>query len=388
MKRLIHASLIFSLSVLLLGAKRPVGLGDIDEIRHFAYADYTRVVVQLSRSTEVIIRRLAANPKTGENERLFFDLPGVWAGKHHGKLLPVSDGLLQQVRVGQNSRETARVVLDLQDYDHHRLLYLQKPMRIVLDVFGKRRIPTEQLVPDASAEKKASQRLARIQRIVIDPGHGGRDPGAVGPGGLLEKKVTLSLAKRLRSRLQKKGFEVVLTREKDLSVSLEERTARAEAARADLFLSLHVNAAPQPELSGIETYYLDQRYEGHTAKVAARENGVDEQALTALDRTLAQLRIAEVSNQSKKFAETLHGSVIHALDARYEVRSLGVKTGPFYVLFLSSMPSVLVEAGFLSNQREARRLKDPAYLDAMADALAAGIARYQEKHAATMARYP
>ena len=140
-------------------------------------------------------------------------------------------------------------------------------------------------------------------------------------------------------------------------LSLEERTAIAESVGGDLFVSLHANAAPRRSVAGIETYYLDANHERHSLGVAARENGVPRSQVDALQRTIAKLRVSEVSVHSRRAANTVHQQMVSGLAGRYrEVNDLGVKKGPFYVLFLSNMPAILVEAGFLTNRDEARRV--------------------------------
>jgi len=238
----------------------------------------------------------------------------------------------------------------------------------------------------ASAARHAAPRPSKplaawerrpVRTIVLDPGHGGRDPGTIGLGGLVEKDVTLDLALRMRARLVGWGFRVVMTREGDDSVELAERTARAESGGGDVFLSLHVNAAPRPSAAGIETYYLDESDERHNGDVAARENGVTPEQADELQRTLAQLRVSEVSERSGLLARQIHGAILRGLRARYgATEDLGVRKGPFYVLFLSSMPAVLVEVGFATNARDAERLRDDAYLELVADRLASGLMAY------------
>ena len=209
---------------------------------------------------------------------------------------------------------------------------------------------------------------------MIDAGHGGRDPGAIGVGGLREKDVTLRLAKTLGEKLAARGFAIVYTRKDDRSIGLEERTAIAESVGGDLFVSLHANAAPRRSVAGIETYYLDANHERHSLGVAARENGVLPSQVDALQRTVAKLRVSEVSVHSRRVANAVHQQMVAGLAGRYgEVNDLGVKKGPFYVLFLSNMPAILVEAGFLTNRGEARRLRDVDYLDDLAQQITIGL---------------
>jgi N-acetylmuramoyl-L-alanine amidase len=384
----------------LLGAARPEGLGDVTAVRHWSYEGYTRVVIQTSSRVRTKVERLAADPAAGRPERLFVDLGGVWVGTRYPAPIPVSDGLLQAVRVGQNTLSAARVVLDLDRYQRHRLLHLSGPPRVVIDVFGPR--PADAPAPGrAFAARPGSRRgagpprgaprlaadLRGVRTVVVDPGHGGSDPGAMGIGGLREKLVTLRIARALRPKLEAQGLRVVLTREGDDTLSLEERTAIAEGVGGDLFLSIHANAAPRAQLQGIETYYLDKSHERHTLRVAAHENGVAAAELDPLQRTLASFRVSQSSEQSALLAAAVQAELVRGLRGRFGggVRDLGVKTGPFYVLFLSSMPSILVEAGFLTHREEARRLGSPAYAEVVAERIARGVARYRERRQTLLA---
>ena len=365
---------------LLLGAERPSGLGDVVEVRHWSYPDYTRVVVELTQPVRTVLRELPADRGAGRPARLYLDLTGVWVGRRFEAGLPVGDGLLQGVRVGQNTLTTARLVLDLERYDRHRLIELSHPDRVVIDVYGRR--PGERPQDRAARSGRAGRLpvgLRPVETIVIDAGHGGRDPGAIGVGGLREKDVTLRLAKSLGEKLEAQGFEIVYTRRDDRSMGLEERTAIAESVGGDLFVSLHANAAPRRSVAGIETYYLDADHERHSLGVAARENGVPRSQVDALQRTIAKLRVSEVSVHSRRAANTVHQQMVSGLAGRYrEVNDLGVKKGPFYVLFLSNMPAILVEAGFLTNRGEAQRLRDGDYLDELAGQITLGLKRYRE----------
>ncbi len=365
----------------LLGVERPEGLGDVLDVRHWSYPDYTRVVVELDRSVKTEVRTLPADPEAGRPERLYLDVEGVWVGRRFEQGVPVADGLLQQVRLGQNTLTRTRVVIDVDNYSRHRLLLLHQPDRLVIDVFGT------QDRARAIAGRESARDAARlpvgwrpVQTVVVDAGHGGRDPGAIGVGGLREKDVTLRLARALGARLQERGFRVVYTRTDDRSVDLVERTAIAEGAGGDLFVSLHANAAPRRSVQGLETYFLDEGYERHAMTLAARENGISRREVNVLQATLAKLHVEELSPQSQRLATRVHEQILAGMPRRQRPADLGVKKGPFYVLFLSDMPSILVEAGFLTHREEARRLRENAYLDALAEQIAQGVERYREDH--------
>jgi N-acetylmuramoyl-L-alanine amidase len=352
------------------------------EVRHWSYPDYTRVVIELDRPVQIksAVQRLPADVAAKRPERLYIELDGVWVGREYEGGLPVGDGLLEGVRIGQFTHKTIRVVLDLAQYKRHRVIALRDPHRLVLDVYGPRSGGellrwADKVSPDAP---RLPAGLRNIETVVIDPGHGGKDPGAVGVGGVREKDIALRLAQKLNTRLEARGFRVVLTRNDDRKITLEERTAIAEAARGDIFVSLHANASRKRSTSGVETYYLDENHERHSLNVAARENGVAPSAVNPLQRTLAKLRVSEVSPHSQRLAEQVQGQIIGGMPSRWRpMKDLGVKRGPFYVLFLSTMPAILVEAGFLTNKNDARRLGSDAYIGALADQIAVALDAYR-----------
>jgi N-acetylmuramoyl-L-alanine amidase len=388
-RRFAHRVAVAALAALALGADRE---SDVRGIRHWSYPEFTRVAIELTRPTQARIDRLAADAAAGRPERLYLDLANLWVGHHLDAPIPVGDGLLRGIRVGQFERDTARVVIDLQRYDRHQIRMLTNPHRVLIDVYGTRGRPAapEPLpgvssappsrAPDSSRPLALPPGIRRVHTVVVDAGHGGSDPGAIGPGRLREKDVTLAVALELERRLVARGFRVVMTRRGDATVSLEERTALAEGVGGDVFVSIHVNAAARSAANGIETYYLDRTHERHTLRVAARENGVPPGALDPLQRAVAGLRVSEVGASSATLAETVHGELIRGVRGAYgNVSNLGVKQGPFHVLFLSSAPSILVEVGFLTHRAEAKRLGSRWYRQVLAEHLARGLAQYRTR---------
>lgn len=363
----------------LMAPERPPGLGDVVEVRHWSYDDYTRIVIELDRASATLGKELEPNPAKGRPARLYFDLPEIWVGRRFAGGIPVSDGLLQRVRIGQNTLRTTRVVIDLARYDRYRLLHLHGPHRVVIDVYGKRR-GRPRGGEGSGSDPDLPMDLRTIQTIVIDPGHGGRDPGAIGVGGLREKDVTLELARALRTALLARGFDVILTRETDESLTLLERTAKAEGAGGDVFISLHANAAPNRKAEGVEIYTLDRNAQRQTRRLAARENGVAPGQVDPLQHLLAQLRLSEVSVRSTQLAEFLHEELREGMGERWpSAAEAKILHGPFYVLYLSDMPSLLLEAEFLTHRRGAKRLRDPRYLSAMAREIADAMGRFRSE---------
>lgn len=370
----------------LLGVKRPKGLGDVEDVRTWSYPNYTRVVVELTRSVELkedSLVRLAANNSAKRPERLYVDLDKIWVGRRYVEGIDVGDGLLRAVRIGQNTLTRSRLVIDLERYGRHRMFTLASPHRLVIDVYGARKGESKRTgVERADDVRSSATRLSMASRplntVVIDPGHGGKDPGAIGYGGIREKDVNLKLSKLLARRLRARSFNVVMTREKDRYINLEERTVIAESAGGDIFVSIHANASKRKSLRGFEIYYLDENHERHTLELAARENGVRKAEVDDLARTVAQLRVSEASIHSRRLADFVHDDMVAGLGKTYRsVPDLGVKKGPFYVLFMSSMPAILVETGFVTNRQEAKLLRSQDFLDTLAAQIAAGVGHYR-----------
>ena len=372
----LRAALAAALATALLGVARPPGLGDVVAVRHWSYPEYTRVVIELSRPVATEVRRLPADRSASRPERLYVDLEGVWVGRVPEEGIPVGDGLLRDVRLGQNTLRRTRVVIDLERYESHRLITLSHPDRVVIDVYGPSGAPGRPGARGAPLRLPAA--LRPVRTVVIDPGHGGRDPGAIGVGGLREKDVTLRLARELGRELAARGFRVVYTREGDRTIGLEERTAIAESVSGDVFVSVHANAAHRRSVQGIETYYLNEEHERHSLNLAARENGIPRHQVNALQHTLARLQMEEIMPHSQRLARMVQERMVNGLPRRKRPEDLGVKKGPFYVLFLSNMPAILIEAGFLTNRDEAARLRDPAYLTLLSGQIAEGVERYRE----------
>jgi len=239
--------------------------------------------------------------------------------------------------------------------------------------------------PASSA--RPSMDLRPVQRVVVDAGHGGSDPGAIGWGRLREKDVTLRLARALRRELRARGFDVVMTRDGDRTLSLLERTALAEGAGGDLFVSLHANSARNRAAEGIEVYTLDENARRQTLRLAARENGVAPGEVDALQSLLTRLRVSEASGRADQLADLVHEEIVRGMGRRWPsvASGRGRLRGPFYVLYLSDMPSILVETGFVTHKGDARRLRDPDYTEAMARQIARGIERFRGRSGALVA---
>jgi N-acetylmuramoyl-L-alanine amidase len=218
--------------------------------------------------------------------------------------------------------------------------------------------------------------------VMIDPGHGGYDPGTQSASGAMEKDLALQIATRLKTALEARGIRAELTRSTDEFISLAERTQMANRAGADLFVSVHLNSSPNPDTSGIEVYYLNNTTDRATIRLARMENGGAGDAGTSNDSNLnyilTDLRQNYKAIEAASLARMIDAQTVEDLDAGLglNVNALGAKMGPFYVLVGAHMPAVLIECGFMSNAAEAARLESPQYQDVLAGATAAAVVHY------------
>jgi N-acetylmuramoyl-L-alanine amidase len=239
--------------------------------------------------------------------------------------------------------------------------------------------PTHEANPTAAGERSLVRTLGlKIGRIVIDAGHGGHDSGTTGPGGIEEKEVVLDVALRLGKLLkQRLGADVIYTRDNDTFIPLETRTAIANKAQADLFLSIHANSSPDSSARGVETYYLNFTTSPDALEVAARENAVSDESIHELSDLVKKITLKDKIDESREFAADVQKSLYDDLEeGNPGMRDRGVKKAPFVVLIGANMPSILAEISFLTNSADARELQQPAYRERIAESLYRGVSRY------------
>jgi N-acetylmuramoyl-L-alanine amidase len=239
--------------------------------------------------------------------------------------------------------------------------------------------PAHEANPTAAGERSLVRTLGlKIGRIVIDAGHGGHDSGTTGPGGIEEKEVVLDVALRLGKLLkQRLGADVIYTRDNDTFIPLETRTAIANKAQADLFLSIHANSSPDSSARGVETYYLNFTTSPDALEVAARENAVSDESIHELSDLVKKITLKDKIDESREFAADVQKSLYDDLEeGNPGMRDRGVKKAPFVVLIGANMPSILAEISFLTNSADARQLQQPAYRQRIAESLYRGVARY------------
>lgn len=366
----------------------------VTELRTWSNPDYTRIVVVLDQEVKYTHHRLKQDHSATLPERIYVDIEGAQIAPGV-KDLPIGDGLLKTARVGQYRPDVARVVLDIENIREFKIFPLSDPFRIIIDVKGERKTEISRLEqsisaarpePPESGEPPSEERRSppgkvktdKVRRIVVDPGHGGHDPGAVGPDGVQEKDVVLAIGLKLAAILREElRVDVVMTRSTDVFIPLEERTAIANKVNADLFVSIHANASLNRAASGIETYYLNLAKTDKAARVAARENNTSLEKVGLLQAILFDLMANSKINDSARMADEVQKALYARVSRKHrEAKNLGVKQGPFYVLVGATMPSILVETAFISNEREAELLKDREYQETIANGILDGIKNY------------
>ena len=392
-------------------------------VKYWSSDNYTRVVIMASGPVnykEVLLEKTKNTPR-----RLYIDFKESYIEPQYRSPIPIEDGLLKRIRTGQFTTDTVRVVLDIESLNSYKIFSLPDPFRVVIDVRGETsksgtRVPTNSTeyiakqnqktssnknskipilrdnkkiavsgpssgnksrhssVPTTKPLSLAQQLGLGVKKIVIDPGHGGKDPGAMAFG-LKEKDIVLRIAKKLAPVLQKElRCEVLLTRDDDTFIPLEERTAIANTQNADLFISLHINAHPSAKVRGLETYYLNLSTNAEAMRVAARENATSTHQMSDLQDILSDIMKNSKINESSRLAQNVHSSILSEASRRgyADIKNLGVKQAPFYVLIGAQMPAILIEIAFISNEQDAKNLHDDTFVKMLTQEITDGIRDY------------
>lgn len=410
-------------------------LANIAAVKYWASTDYTRIVIQASSPihfTSGLLQKDGDQPR-----RLYIDLAQSAILPKFSIPVPLKDGLLKQIRSGQLNNDTVRVVLDVAALTEYKVFSLSDPFRVIVDIHGRMPPSRAELTPKNTpgapqqllgpSPKKSSPRvldylekpiisledqkkrspkidsprktlshgkisLAQqlglgVRKIVIDPGHGGKDPGAMAFN-LKEKDIVLKISKKIAKILKSTyRYEVALTRTKDLYIPLEERIALANTQNSDLFISIHINAHPDKTIGGIETYFLNLATNADAMRVAAMENSTSTHNISELQDILTNLMKNSKIDESSRLAQFVQTNLVSAVTQKYKPRDLGVKQAPFYVLIGAEMPAILAEISFITNPQEAKLLQDEQYLNKVAEQIAAGIAAYVDHHHTAAVRF-
>jgi N-acetylmuramoyl-L-alanine amidase len=381
--------------VLLLASSPPGRQSTVEvyNLRSYTHPTYTRIVIDIGK------RREFASADLKAPDRIYID---VYQARLNpilqNKTFPAQCDYIKEVRIAQKNETTVRVVaeIDLAKVERYQVFPLFDPFRVVLDIYpieaaaAPPTAPAAQQSPAEPEEKPAKvpeptadgYSMARqlglgIRKVVIDPGHGGEDPGAIGKKGLKEKDVVLAVSGELRALLAAKGLEVIMTRESDIFIPLENRPIIANQQKADLYVSIHANANRNRKKRGVQAFYLNFSPDPQVNEIAAMENATSTKRIGEMQDTLKKIVQNSKILESRDLAYKIHGNLIKSLSQHYaEVESLGVRGGPFWVLIGGEMPSVLVEISHLSNAQEEERLKSLSYRKQVAQGIYEGILEY------------
>lgn len=382
-------------------------------------------------------------------DRLYFDIANSRIARNLDRSITINSPDLNKIRISQKDPVTVRVAFDISRLSTYKVSELQDPFTIVVNFTRPkpeaspdpiaRNVPqsapalssetqavTSKTIPltpkdskRASVEKSQPLKNApaknedvtivspkpvpltsrgdhtftrmlglKISRIVLDPGHGGHDQGTIGPKGLCEKDLVLSLAQELQRLLREElGAEVILTRDDDTYIPLEERTSIANEHHADLFISIHANASSVRSISGIESYYLDFAKTNAEREIAARENAASSKTIGDLEDLIKKIAKADKSAESRELATMVQRKLFAgARRIMPATQNRGVRSAPFVVLIGANMPSILTEVAFISNPRDERLLNKPINRKELAKALYSGIVTYMETLGVHMVR--
>ncbi len=356
-------------------------LGNIRDIRYYSYDNYTRVVIEMTDAAFDDKKSVIKMTDKQENDFIKLILNG-------GKLtmpfrdINVQDGVIKNIRTSEFFDRTEFSIFTSQYAGEYNIIKLPGPPRIVIDIKNKKIREPARIIPlQTVTPRREESEIRDINLIVIDAGHGGRDPGAVGQRGTLEKDIVLDISKRLAKRIRERlDIEVVLTRSGDYFLPLSRRTQIANNEGADLFISIHANAAFNRDARGFEVFFLSDKASDKEAQaVANRENSViamEERTaeIEQLTRILWSLTMNKFMNESSILCAFINSSVIEKTD----LLNRGVKQANFHVLRGARMPAALVEIGFISNKQEERLLNSRRFKNRMAEAIMLGVKKYRD----------
>jgi N-acetylmuramoyl-L-alanine amidase len=386
---------------------RDTGKALINDIRSSFGKNSGRVTIEVSSEVRFKYEQLPA-----PNRRIFFDLHNVDLSRSKlvAREIVINNKYLQKIRIAQFSPSIARVVLDFDAFTDYNVFTLPGPdehFRIVFDLYNAGRGPSYVSAANNTSPPKdgeeppqtanssysgdgaktnsdgkyslSRQLGAKIKRVIIDPGHGGKDPGAIGYGRMTEKELNLDVAKRLQGVFKAKmpGVEAVLTRENDAFIELDQRPAISKAKEGDLFISIHSNSTRKGRASGIETYYLNFASDKEAEQLAAKENALSRLNQAKLRDLITRIATNNKKEESKELALFIQNNLYQQTrKVNTSAKNRGVRSAPFVVLIGTNVPSVLVEIGFINHAVEGKLLSTPTYRDRIADGLFYGIKAY------------
>ena len=362
-------------------------LAEVYNLRSYTHPNFTRIVVDIG-----VVREYVA-AESREAGQIVVDIFQARLNPIVAEsIVPTGGDYIGVVRIVQKTPSTVRLTaaVNFSRIKRTQMFHVLDPFRIVIDIVPNvaaangepsaagSKIPPHPPQPAGSGYSMARQLGLGVRTIVLDPGHGGIDPGCLDDAGHVEKEVALDISLRLKALLaSRKNIFVVLTRETDIHVPLETRTVLANQKRADLFVSIHVNAFTDKRRRGVETFYLNFSPDPRVNELAARENATTTKTIGEMEKIIKKIVETSKIIESRELAQRIQRDLVQYLSRRYsDIKDLGTRGGPFWVLIGSGMPAVLVEVSHFSNAAEAARLMDPEYRQRIAQGIFEGLLDY------------
>jgi N-acetylmuramoyl-L-alanine amidase len=365
----------------------------VRNIRTWSSREVTRLVFDLNKPA-------AYEAQEPDQERVTVELKNAILSK--SSRLRISEGAIPRpFLVSQSRPRSVTVVLPRRHLTNYKIFALSNPDRLVMDITHRPHedmrpvgdLTTSPAAPAApaapapvipsptvtdSAVSATGKPSRTVKTVVIDPGHGGKDPGTIGRHGTTEKEITLKIGLLLKDLLAKQpDTRVLMTRERDVFIELEDRAKFANSKEADLFISIHVNSHPHKGVRGLEIYHFGEAKDQRALEVAARENGTPLNSTgVGWEYLVADLLTSKKIENSLELAWTAKQAMVSRLNGRYSTIDHGVKTAPFYVLRFTTMPGILAEIAFMSNPAEEEQLRTSAFLTHLAESISDGIQAY------------
>jgi N-acetylmuramoyl-L-alanine amidase len=373
----------------------------VSDVRYHHYATHTRVVIDVDQPALHNVTRVP------DSRFLSVHLPHSTLGKTLRKRpILLLQGPLEKIEIKEEGPSDVFVLLAFKNPGEHQAMLIENPNRLVLDithlpnqsVASRTPVTTPTLppivepparppVPPELPPQVLQMQIPRtppllgIRSIMIDPGHGGNAPGAIGPTGLTEAEVVLDVALMVKKLIEDRlGIDVFLTRDQDTFIPLQDRTDMANQKKVDLFVSIHANASPKRSAMGIETYLFGRTTDKEVLAIAARENATNIKAAEDFQKLILGDLLRDFTiNESLELAHYTQEAFVKTLIPEYRTKSLGVKKAPFYVLAHTEMPAILAEISFVSNRIEEERLRQNSYRQKVAESIFQGISAYIEE---------
>lgn len=355
--------------------------------------NYLKLIITITDPVSWSVISHPENPKTGNPIRLLVELHNTTPSPCIKPGICVRQNRLEKIRVDLSTPNRTRLLLDFSALKTFKVETKNNPFRLIIYsssvpngiANGMKVGQAKHSHPPTSSSKTivahnlAQQLGLNVKTILIDAGHGGKDPGAI-HNGIIESELTLELSKRLGQMLSEKGFTIHYTRKNNTWVALEARSRKATTVKADLMISIHINANKNAQIHGVETYYLGLAKSKESTSIAQSENTTSEKTLNDLNVLLKDVMLTSKRYESRRFAESIQQNIItHLIQKNYKVHDGGTKSAPFHVLIGPNIPSILIEVGYSSNKDEARRLASNSYKKALVEGMAKGIFCYLKK---------